>query len=118
VHPATLVFQALRIAVNDELGQLTGLLEALPALLQPGGRAVFIAFHSLEDRLVKHRFRALCERHGARGPFEGDHAVEEPEFFAIARKAVIAGEAESAANPRARSAKLRAISRRTHEEAR
>lgn len=114
VHPATLVFQALRMAVNDELGQLEALLDAVPRLLAPGGRAVFIAFHSLEDRLVKQRLRALCSpAEGPRGPFEGAPEAAAPEFEAITRKPIVAGEAEIARNPRARSAKLRAV-RRTH----
>lgn len=110
VHPATLVFQALRMAVNDELGQLGALLDALPRLMAPGGRAVFIAFHSLEDRLVKQRLRGLCTGDGPRGPFEGGE-VREPDFEALTRKAVVATEVEVARNPRARSARLRAVRR-------
>jgi 16S rRNA (cytosine1402-N4)-methyltransferase len=90
IDPATRVFQALRIAVNDELGALDRLLEALPRCLRPGGRAAVISFHSLEDRRVKHAFR--------------DRAVWEP----LTRKPVQAGEDEVRDNPRARSAKLRA----------
>ena len=113
VHPATLVFQALRIAVNDELGQLERLLADLPELLAPGGRAVFIAFHSLEDRMIKQRLRALCSAgEGPRGPFEGTAVAKEPELRAITRKAVTATDDEIAANPRARSAKMRAVRRR------
>jgi 16S rRNA (cytosine1402-N4)-methyltransferase len=94
IDPATRVFQALRIAVNDELGSLRRLLEALPRLLRPGGRAVVISFHSLEDRPVKQAFRD-------REVWEG-----------LTRKPVTAGEEEVASNPRARSAKLRAARRR------
>jgi len=94
IDPATRVFQALRIAVNDELGALRRLLEALPRLVRPGGRAVVISFHSLEDRPVKQAFR-------------------DPEVWeALTRKPVTAGEEEVASNPRARSAKLRAARRR------
>jgi 16S rRNA (cytosine1402-N4)-methyltransferase len=89
IDPATRVFQALRIAVNDELGALERLLEALPICLKPGGRAAVISFHSLEDRLVKRAFRG------------NDIWVE------VTRKPVTAGAAEIARNPRARSAKLR-----------
>ncbi len=96
IHPATRTFQALRIAVNDELGSLRALLAALPTLLRPGGRAVLIAFHSLEDRLIKHAFR--------RGAEDGWCRV-------LTKKLVGPSEGELEANPRARSAKLRAIER-------
>jgi 16S rRNA (cytosine1402-N4)-methyltransferase len=90
IHPATRVFQALRIAVNDELGTLEQLLhQTLPAVLKPGGRAVAISFHSLEDRRVKQTFRD--------GPWE-----------VLTRKPVTATEDEEQQNPRSRSAKLRA----------
>lgn len=91
-HPAGRTFQALRIAVNDELGQLERLLASLPGLLNAGGRAVVISFHSLEDRLVKYAFR---DQRSA------GHWAE------IARSIVTASEAEVIANPRASSAKLR-----------
>jgi 16S rRNA (cytosine1402-N4)-methyltransferase len=91
-HPAIRTFQALRIAVNDELGELERLLAILPDLLVPGGRAAVISFHSLEDRMVKQTFRAYRDA-GRMDP--------------IAKKPVIASEAEIAANPRASSAKLR-----------
>jgi 16S rRNA (cytosine1402-N4)-methyltransferase len=94
IDPATRTFQALRIAVNDELGALDRLLAALPKLLRPGGRAGVISFHSLEDRRVKHAFR--------------DREV----WDAVTRKPVEASDAETAANPRARSAKLRAAVRK------
>jgi 16S rRNA (cytosine1402-N4)-methyltransferase len=89
IHPATRTFQALRIAVNDELGSLDRLLAALPKLVKPGGRVGIISFHSLEDRRVKRAFR-------------GDGR-----WRALTKKPVEAGDAEAAANPRARSAKLR-----------
>jgi 16S rRNA (cytosine1402-N4)-methyltransferase len=93
IDPATRVFQALRIAVNDELRALDRLLETLPDIVRPGGRAVLISFHSLEDRKVKQAFR--------------DRAV----WQELTRKPLTADDEETAANPRARSAKLRAAVR-------
>ena len=93
IDPATRVFQALRIAVNDELGELEGLLRVLPACVRPGGRVALISFHSLEDRLVKSAFR------------------ERSTWEALTRKPMQAGEEEVRNNPRARSAKLRAARR-------
>ena len=101
--PATRVFQALRIAVNDELGELDRFLQEVPGCLRPGARLVVIAFHSLEDRVVKRRFRALAS---------GDAAEPGATRFRILTKHVItASESELARNPRARSAKLRAAER-------
>ncbi len=96
VHAATRTFQALRMVVNDELGALEACMDHLTHLLRPKGRAVILTFHSLEDRLVKHRF--------TQGMREGDWTV-------LTKKPVCASEAEVAQNPRARSAKLRAIER-------
>jgi 16S rRNA (cytosine1402-N4)-methyltransferase len=112
IHPATRTFQALRIAVNAELEQLERLLFEFPDLLTVGGRCAIISFHSLEDRLVKQRFRDLAwtsslPRHLAAAEGERPDAVCEP----ITRKAVVAGDAEIAANPRARSARLRVCER-------
>jgi 16S rRNA (cytosine1402-N4)-methyltransferase len=110
-HPAKRVFQALRIAVNDELGQLQDGLESALALCQPGGRVAVIAFHSLEDRMVKQRFVA-----SARGcicppdlPVCG--CGRTPEFRLVTSKAVRPGADEVAANPRAASARLRVVQR-------
>jgi 16S rRNA (cytosine1402-N4)-methyltransferase len=94
LDPATRVFQALRIAVNDELGSLDRLLAQLPKLVRPGGKAAIISFHSLEDRRVKQAFR--------------DADVWEP----MTKKPVEPGEREVARNPRARSAKLRVAIRK------
>lgn len=111
-HPATRIFQALRMAVNDELGSLEALLEALPGLMAPGGRVATITFHSLEDRLVKRYFRRYsretAEERGPMGP------LPNPEwyFHDLTRKALRPDEAETGSNPRARSAKLRMIERR------
>ncbi|HEY0798056.1 MAG TPA: 16S rRNA (cytosine(1402)-N(4))-methyltransferase RsmH [Candidatus Baltobacteraceae bacterium] len=97
IHPATRTFQALRIAVNDELRSIERGLEAAIARTRPGGHIVTISFHSLEDRIVKQTFR------------------EDPRVSVVTRKPIVAGEAELARNPRARSAKLRAAQRRDQE---
>jgi len=93
IHPATRTFQALRIAVNQELAVLETLLERSPGWLLPGGRLAIISFHSLEDRLVKHAFK------------------DNPALGVITKKPLIASPEEVAANPRARSAKLRVAER-------
>lgn len=110
-HPATRTFQALRIAVNDELGALTDLLAAIPAVLAPGGRALIISFHSLEDRLVKQTFAEWAGRRGAPSPRRGLPPPVEasPAFELVTKRAIQADDAEIAANPRARSARLRAV---------
>lgn len=111
LHPATLVFQALRIAVNDELGALDALLAALPTWLKPAGRAALISFHSGEDRRVKQALRALegvC-RCPPTLPICG--CGKTTLGRALTRKAVTASPDELAANPRAASAKLRAFIR-------
>ncbi len=112
IHPATRVFQALRIAVNDELGELERGLEAAEATLASGGRLVVVTFHSLEDRMVK---AFLTERTG-NAPGGSRHApvaleTRKPSFDLLFKGAREAGEAELAANPRARSAKIRAAVR-------
>lgn len=107
VHPATLVFQALRIAVNDELGALDEALAKAPAVLVPGGRLLVMSYHSLEDRRVKHAFLE-----GERGPERPARLPPpsdwRPTWKVLTRHAITADEAEVAGNPRARSAKLRA----------
>ena len=109
IHPATRTFQALRIAVNDELGALATWLEALPAILAPGGRAAAISFHSLEDRMVKERFRSLTQACTCPPDLPVCACGAKATFAPVTRKPVVAGEAEVAANPRARSAKLRVV---------
>lgn len=110
-HPATRSFQALRIAVNDELGELARGLVAAEAALAPGGWLAVVTFHSLEDRIVK-RFLQLRSGAGPRGSRHAPELVEELPRFALApRKAIAPSEAEVAANPRSRSAKLRVARR-------
>jgi 16S rRNA (cytosine1402-N4)-methyltransferase len=110
-HPAKRVFQALRIAVNDELGELEAALPAAFDMLRPGGRLAVISFHSLEDRLVK-RFLRDKER-GCVCPPDFPVCVcgKEPELRALGRKAVRPSSREVAANPRAASARMRAAVR-------
>ncbi len=96
IHPATRTFQALRIAVNDELTGLGPALESAVGLLCPGGRVAAISFHSLEDRIVKQSWRRLESGRRAR---------------VLTRRPITPGQAEVADNPRARSAKLRAVER-------
>ena len=97
-NPATRTFQALRIVVNDELGELSTFLEEAPTALRPGARLCVISFHSLEDRIVKRRFRSLA-----------DHATPgaSPRLRVLTKRVVIASDDEQARNPRSRSAKLR-----------
>lgn len=95
-HPATRVFQALRIAINDELGQLESLIDWAPRHLAEGGRLLILSFHSLEDRIVKHRFQALAKEADFQLPFN---------------KPKVPTEAEMDENPRSRSTKLRVIER-------
>jgi 16S rRNA (cytosine1402-N4)-methyltransferase len=111
VHPATRVFQALRIAVNEELEALEAGLAAALDLLRPGGRLVVLSYHSLEDRIVKRFFQA--ERRGCTCPPEVPVCVcgRSPRLRLVVTKGLVPGEAEIVANPRARSARLRAAER-------
>lgn len=119
-HPATRSFQALRIRVNDELGQIERALDQAARLLSPGGRLVVVSFHSLEDRLVK---RFMAEAAG-RTPAPSRHdpagllAREAAGFRLLATGAAKPGAEETGANPRARSARLRAMQRLDAEAAR
>ena len=96
IHPATRVFQALRITVNQELEMLKLFLQRFPAILKAKGRIAIISYHSLEDRMVKHAFRQLAR--------EGLGKI-------ITKKPIVPQAAEIEANPRSRSAKLRAWER-------
>jgi 16S rRNA (cytosine1402-N4)-methyltransferase len=111
VHPATRVFQALRVAVNEELEALQEALAAALDLLRPGGRLVVLSYHSLEDRIVKRFFQA--ERRGCTCPPEAPVCVcgRQPRLRLVTPKGLVPEEAEVAANPRARSARLRAAER-------
>jgi len=112
IHPATRTFQALRIAVNDELGELERGLAAAERVLKPEGRLAVVSFHSLEDRIVK---QFLAERTGrvGRGSRHApdSQAVKAPAFRELGKNPVTPADAEIARNPRARSAKLRAAER-------
>lgn len=113
IDPATRTFQALRIHVNDELGELDRGLAAAERLLSPGGRLAVVSFHSLEDRLVKTFIRLRA----GQGPRPSRHLPDTaadaraPSFIEISRKAIVPGDVETARNPRARSARLRIAER-------
>jgi 16S rRNA (cytosine1402-N4)-methyltransferase len=112
IHPATRTFQGLRIAVNDELGELVQALHAAERILRPGGRLAVVTFHSLEDRIVKQFFSARSGR-AAQGSRHLP-SLETPaprSFTAVTKGPVLPTDSETFANPRARSAKLRAVER-------
>ena len=110
IHPATRTFQALRIFVNEELDELHAALVAAERVLKPGGRLVVVSFHSLEDRIVKNFMNERGKRGGG-----SRHLPEteqpDPSFEILSQRPVVASDHEVAANPRARSAKLRAAQR-------
>lgn len=107
IHPATLTFQALRIAVNDELGSLMSALPQATELLRSGGRLAVISFHSLEDRIVKEYFRSAAQEHVPQPDDAPGLVYRSAALRLITRKPIVASEAEVLSNPRARSAKLR-----------
>lgn len=113
IHPATRSFQALRIKVNDELGQIEAAMEAAVSLLSPGGRLVVVSFHSLEDRIVKQFMTKVSGR--AASPSRHDPAGlltrQRANFRLLTTKALRPSDGEVAINPRSRSARLRALER-------
>jgi 16S rRNA (cytosine1402-N4)-methyltransferase len=112
VHPATRSFQALRIAVNDELGELHRGLMAAERALAPGGALAVVTFHSIEDRIVKRFMQARAGRGGRGSRFAPEEVRPEPRFEIVTKKPVGPDAEEIASNPRARSARLR-VARRT-----
>jgi len=110
-HPATKVFQALRLAVNDELGSLRRGLEAAVKILKPGGRLAVITFHSLEDRVVKEFGREKNRDYSFSGAVDVPELrrPRQPEMKWVSRKAILPGEIELKENPRSRSAQLRVL---------
>ncbi len=110
IHPATRTFQALRIFLNEELGELAGALVAAQSVLKPGGRLVVVAFHSLEDRIVK-TFLVARGRPAAVSRHVPQAAQAAPTFRLLTARPIVPDAEEVAANPRARSAKLRAAER-------
>ncbi len=110
IHPATRTFQALRIFVNEELDELIAALSASERVLKPGGRLAVVSFHSLEDRIVKN-FLAARGKTGGGSRHLPEVAQAAPSFTILTKRPVTAGDAEVLANPRARSAKLRAAER-------
>jgi 16S rRNA (cytosine1402-N4)-methyltransferase len=110
IHPATRTFQALRIFVNEELDELQLALQAAERVLKPGGRLAVVSFHSLEDRIVKDFFNSRS-RTGGGSRHLPEVKQAPPSFTVLTKRPVAPGEEEVAANPRARSAKLRAAER-------
>jgi 16S rRNA (cytosine1402-N4)-methyltransferase len=110
-NPATLVFQALRIAVNDEMGALEDGLQAAIRVLRPSGRLVVIAYHSLEDRLVKRTFRQAARGCTCPPEWPACRCGIAPSLDILTRRPIAPGEDELVRNPRARSARLRAATR-------
>ena len=106
-HPAKRSFQAIRIAVNDELGELPPMLQAASDALRPGGRLAVISFHSLEDRIIKKTLQELSTGCTCPPNFPVCVCGKKPRMKLVGRKPIVAGEAELVYNPRARSAKLR-----------
>jgi 16S rRNA (cytosine1402-N4)-methyltransferase len=116
-HPAKQIFQAIRIEVNDELGSLKKALDAIPSLVAPTGVIAIISFHSLEDRLVKQKFRELTVVEGSRHePYEAPGIIRAAPFVSLTKKPIEPSETEKESNHRAASAKLRAVQRKGVEK--
>lgn len=111
IHPATRTFQALRIAVNDELGELERALQGAEEILAEGGRLAVVTFHSLEDRIVKQFIADRANATPSPSRHMPDAVRDDATFKSITRKPIVASEAEMSRNPRARSAKLRVAER-------
>ena len=111
IHPATRTFQAIRIAVNQELEALERFLDEAVNFLNPGGRLCILSFHSLEDRIVKERFKALARGCNCPPHFPKCVCGKTPQVSILTKKPVRPGQAEVQANPMARSARLRAAER-------
>ena len=109
IHPATRTFQALRIEVNQELKSLKIFLDHAPSLLKPKGRLCILSFHSLEDRIVKHRFRSMANPCNCPPDFPVCICGKKAQFRILTKKPVRPNESQIKANPMARSAKLRTV---------
>ncbi len=112
IHPATLVFQALRLAVNKEIERVESVIPQAIDCLRPGGRLAVISFHSLEDRIVKQQFRYLADDKESSRGIGGVFLSKEPVVNLITRKPIVPGEKEIEHNPRSRSSKLRVVEKR------
>jgi len=110
-HPAKRVFQAIRIAVNDELGAVEKMMRTAPDRLKEGGRLCVISFHSLEDRIVKTEMQEAAKGCTCPPQFPVCVCGKKPKVKVVTRKPIVSGEAELSENPRARSAKLRIAER-------
>ncbi len=116
-HPAKQIFQAIRIEVNGELSSLERMLSSLNATIAPSGRVAIITFHSLEDRLVKEKFRDLTVIEGSRHGIQLlPSEIKQPEFLSLTRKPIVPSDEELLANHRASSSKLRGIARKGDQQ--
>lgn len=116
-HPAKQIFQALRVETNDELGNLRQLLDTFDGVLKPGGRIAIITFQSLEDRLVKDKFRSLSVIEGNRDDLElRPNEIKKAPYRQISKKPIVAGEKELEENHRSKPAKLRCIEKKGEDD--